>query len=304
MIRDPLKDSVYFEKWMLFYESTIDERKRLLQEPSGNPGYRPQYVYSLLGYNLSLLLQHYCHGDPIRELAQYIPPMLDAWEEAERLGKDVWKERQQYTRHSWVVNLDHYINCFWLVGLALSLEIPEVQWQRLLLLIGNEGEDALLDRIIATRQPGRRVGAKLCHPKPYQRLLETINAPADQQPQLLYTFVQKWYAELNRPQKKGLSEDVSLYEQPYWYKYHTLEGGYFGYWCIEAVAAVKAFGLDDQLCLGHPNYPGDLLRPDKPTTHPVKMDEAKSGADGKCLPCCSQQKTGWLAGLFGMGKLK
>ena len=78
----------------------------------------------------------------------------------------------------------------------------------------------------------------------------------------------KWYSELNRSPRKGLSDDTAVYERPYWYKSHELEGGYFGYWCIEAVAAVKAFGLDDSLCLGHPNYPGDLLRPDGATTHP------------------------------------
>lgn len=53
-------------------------------------------------------------------------------------------------------------------------------------------------------------------------------------------------------------------------------GSYFGRWCIEAVAAVKAFGLDDSLCLGHEHYPGDLLRPDGPSTHPVRQ-EAKGG---------------------------
>jgi hypothetical protein len=53
-------------------------------------------------------------------------------------------------------------------------------------------------------------------------------------------------------------------------------GSYFGRWCIEAVAAVKAFGLDDSLCLGHEHYPGDLLRPNEATTHPQRK-EVKQG---------------------------
>ncbi|MCD9117144.1 DUF1910 domain-containing protein [Pseudomonas bijieensis] len=54
--------------------------------------------------------------------------------------------------------------CFWLVGLGLALEIPDDQWQRLLVLIGNEGEDVLLDRIIASRSPARTVGPVLLYP--------------------------------------------------------------------------------------------------------------------------------------------
>lgn len=76
----------------------------------------------------------------------HFPGLLDAWEEAERLGKEVWSEEIQYTRHAWVVNLDHYIRCFWLTGLALTLDIPDDQWQRLLTLMGNEGQDAFTIR--------------------------------------------------------------------------------------------------------------------------------------------------------------
>lgn len=78
-------------------------------------------------------------------------------------------------------------------------------------------------------------------------------------------------------------------DELWWYVYgdpvkHPLEmGSYFGRWCIEAVAAVKVFGLDDSLCLGHEHYPGALLRPDGPSTHPVR----------------AEQKRGWLARLLG-----
>lgn len=59
----------------------------------------------------------------------------------------------------------------------------------------------------------------------------------------------------------------------WWYDYgdpdiNPMEkGSYFGRWCVEAVAAVKAFRLDDSRCLGHEHYPGDLVRPNGPSTH-------------------------------------
>lgn len=297
MIRAPIGKKEYWDQWINFMQSHVKEKSERLKEPSGDPGYRPQYAFKLTLEYIDLTLRRYSRGDSVRELAPCFPFLLNAWEESECLGKDVWSEQQQYTRHAWVVNLDHYIDCFWLVGLALSLDIPDDQWQRLLALIGNEGEDELLDRVIALRQPARKIGNKLCHPKPYQRLLDAINASPDKQAKLLFTFVDKWYQELNRPPKKGLSEQTAMYDRPYWYAYgdRNFEGGaYFGRWCIEAVAAVKAFGLDDSLCLGHPHYPGDLLRPDGPSTHPAREADAQTSVQAQ-----PSAKQGLLSRLFG-----
>jgi len=270
MMRAPLGDQAYWDDSSKFLIADIVDRIETLKQPAGDPLYEPQYRFNLAKQNWHLLLTRYSRGDPIAELAQYFSPLLDAWEQSEALGQSVWTAQQQISRHSWALNLDHYIVCFWLVGIALALDIPDTQWQRLVALIGNEGEDTLLDRIIASRSPGRRMGTKLCHPKPYQRLLDAIHATPQQQPTLLAQFVSHWYKELNRPPKKGLSEDTAMYDRPYWYTYGNKklhDSGYFGRWCVEAVAAVKALGLDDSQCLGHEHYPGDLLRPTGPSTH-------------------------------------
>jgi hypothetical protein len=267
MMRDGLNDASWMNHWIAFDEDAIAKRVEICSTPSANPAFRPQFIFELALKHLHLLLRRYSRGDPITELQAHFQPLLDAWEEAEHLGVSVWTPEIQHSRHAWSVNLDHYIDCFWLTGLALSLNIPDAHWQRLLKLMGNEGEDALLDRVIAARQPDRKIGTTLCHPKPYQRLLDAVQAPAGQQPALLREFVTHWYAELDRPPKKGLSRMTAMYDRPYWYAYDQADGAYFGFWCIEAVAAVKALGLDDSLCLGLRHYPGDLLRPQGPSTH-------------------------------------
>jgi hypothetical protein len=267
--RDIKGGADYWNRLFALASKAIADRHETLKLPSGDPTYRPQYLFNLAKDYWHLILYRYSRGDPIRELSTHFVPLLDAWEESERLGKDVYTPQQQRTRHDWSINLDHYIVCFWLVGLALALEIPDDQWRRLLALIGNEGNDALLDRVIATRQPGRPIGKQLRHPKPYARLLAAVDAPQPQQAQGLRDFVEHWYVELDRPSTK---KQHAMYNRPYWYVYgnENFEGGaYFGRWCVEAVAAVKAFGLDDRLCRGHEHYPGDLLRPDGPSTHPV-----------------------------------
>lgn len=271
MIRAPIGDQAYWNKWKDYGDSRLKKEWETIQGPSANPIYDPQYIFDTAKNSCRQILISYSRGDRVSELGQYLPGLLDAWELSNRLAEAVCREHGLTTCRDWVfdlTDLNHCNWCFWLVGLALSLKIPEDQWQRLLALIGGEGEDVLLDRVIASRQPTRRIGTKLLHKKPYARLLKAIDAPKAQQAELLKDFVDHWYAELARKGKEEL----------WWYIYgdpvkHPLEmGSYFGRWCIEAVAAVKAFGLDDHLCLGHAHYPGDLLRPDGPGTHPPHVD--------------------------------
>lgn len=259
MKRDSIKDLEWFDHWIDYEERSIQKFLQAARQPVKNTSYHPQFLYGISNKYLALLMRRYSRGDEISGLDCYFPLLLGIWEEADRLGEHVWTPEQQRIRHSWRENLDFYITCFWLVGLALALEVSDEIWMKLLLLVGNEGEDVLLDRIIASRQSSRKIGKDLCYPKPYGRLLAALNAPCDAKPQLLLDFLSHWYSELENPKGKEVFEASAVYARPYWYNYHKLEGGYFGYWCIEAVAAVKAFSIDDRLCLGHPNYPGDLL---------------------------------------------
>ncbi|MGN8344182.1 PoNe immunity protein domain-containing protein [Pseudomonas sp. SMV71] len=296
MIRAPLGNAGYWNQVVDDNDGYILESQRIMREPAGNPDYAPQYTFNVAKKHWHQILRRYSAGNPITDLSRYFPGLLDAWEEAERLGASVWTQGQQLTRHSWRVNYDHYIVCFWLVGLALALEIPDDQWQRLLVLIGNEGEDVLLDRVIASRSPNRKVGSVLLYPKPYGRLLAAVDAPADSQASLLGTFVQHWYKEVRTGAKSGSDPQAVSYRHPYWYTYgdENFEGGaYFGRWCVEAVAAVKAFGIDDSQCLGLEHYPGDLLRPDGPSTHPARQDIAPPA------PVVAEMKVGFWGRLLG-----
>ena len=296
MIRDSAGKEDYWDKWVSYSQKRIEKMRLALCSSNKNSYYDPQYAFDLTVEYARFVFERYSRGDSVRELNQHFPGLLDAWELSDRLAQELnarlapgqgWDHRHLLTAplasddprshddpRAWIFklsNLNHYNWCFWLVGLALALDIPEEQWQRLLLLVGGEGEDELLDRVIASRAPSRRIGATLLHPKPYARLLNSVNAPKERQAVLLRDFVDHWYPELKRKGKDEL----------WWYIYgdpekHPLEkGSYFGRWCIEAVAAVKAFGIDDSLCLGHEHYPGDLLRPNGPTTHPLRPEPKK-----------------------------
>lgn len=266
MIRAPLGDKSYWERAISNGWNSISLVEEALTKPSGNPAYRAEFVWGLTQDHPRQTLTQYSRGDAIAQLYNPFPKVLDAWELSNREAEFIEREYKPKHVRAWVFRLDyleHYNWCFWLVGLAMVFDIPEDQWTRLVALIGGEGEDELLDRVMATRQKGRPIGSKLLHKKPYARLLKAINSAPEQQAALLRDFVDHWYAELKRPHNKAI----------WWYEYGNPEvnplekGSYFGRWCVEAVAAVKAFGLDDSLCLGHQHYPGDLLRPQGPSTH-------------------------------------
>ncbi|MDX3995094.1 DUF1911 domain-containing protein [Pseudomonas aeruginosa] len=260
----------------------IHKAEGLLEGVEANPAYTPQFSFDLSKDFVRLLLRCYSRGDSDYMSKGLLEKSLYYWEFSNQRAEVICAQNNLKICRSWTFelnNLNHYNWCFWIVGLALALDIPDDQWQRLLKLIDGAGEDVLLDRVIASRQSDRPIGSRLLHPKPYSRLLEAIDAPREQQADLLREFVEHWYAELARKSSDEL----------WWYIYgdpvkHPLEkGSYFGRWCLEAVAAVKAFGLDDSQCLGHEHYPGDLLRPNGPSTHPVRPEP----------------KRGWLSKLLG-----
>ena len=274
MIRAPLGDKVYWESAVKNGWRSIETAEEQFKTPAVWKQYEAEYAWGYTQDHPRQTLTQYSRGDAIPALYNPFPKVLDAWELSNREAEFIEREYKPKHVRAWNFRLDyleHYNWCFWLVGLALIFEIPDDQWRRLIALIGGDGEDALLDRIIASRQADRRIGTKLLHKRPYARLLAAVDAKPDQQAVKLKDFVDSWYSELKRPY------NISIW----WYDYGNPEvnpldkGSYFGRWCVEAVAAVKAFGLDDRLCLGHEHYPGDLLRPDGPSTHRARQADSK-----------------------------
>lgn len=295
--RTPVGGARFWNKWTCFGEETIHKNLKQIQQPSGNPVYRPQFVFNLMQEHGRLIISRYSRGDEVSGLPQHFSGLLDAWELSNRLADDICREHGLKTCRDWTFalsNLEHYNWCFWLVGLALSLEIPDDQWGRLLTLVGGAGEDELLDRAIVSRQLDRRIGKNVLHAEPYARLLKAIDAPRDLQAALLREFVVHWYPELARTGKQRL----------WWYDYGdpvALEmGSYFGRWCIEAVAAVKAFGMDDSLCLNHPHYPGDLMQDGRSPRYPDSelSPDAQAGSPEPVRASGAKDMRSWLSRLI------
>ena len=268
-IRAPLGDKRYWEEAVANVWRAIEMAEDQLKVPPVIAQYEAQYVWNYTLDHPRQTLTQYSRGDVIRDLYNPFPKVLEAWERSNQEAQVICQREGLKTCRDWTFslhNLEHYQWCLWLISLAMLFEVDNAQWQRLLALVGGEGEDMVLDRFISSRTPARTQGKKVLHHKPYARLWKAMNAPADEQAQVLRAFVEHWYAELKRSGENTL----------WWYDYGNPEvnplekGSYFGRWCVEAVVATKIFKIDDSLCLGHEHYPGDLLRPDEPSTHPER----------------------------------
>jgi len=263
MKRDARGLMCYWNKWIEYEKNNIREKTQLGFQSKGDVTYRPQYVFSIANDIVEQILRCYSRGDNVSSLAQDFDWLLTAWEKSEELGAGVWTPEIKYTRDTWKVNLDFYHFCFWVAGLALCLNVTDTQWQRLVSLMGNEGEDALLDSVIASRQTGRKIGETLCFPKAYKKLYDVILAPAQEQPKKLVSYVKGWYKGLKNA---GNPDFPPLFRTPYW---HGFGGGaYFGHWCVEAAVVAKVFQIDDTACLSHRNYPGDLVQDNRSPRYP------------------------------------
>jgi hypothetical protein len=275
MTRAPQGDIAYWNGRVQKLSTVIQEAITDRDKPSKNPLYEPQYWWNQSLHSMQLLLFRYSRGDQVTALGEDFGTLLDSWVHSNALADDYSALQLGRECRDWTFdlsNLNHYNWCFWVIGLAILLEVPDQEVNRAIALIGGEGEDALLDRVIATVQRGRTIGSSVLHRKPYARLLAAIGSDIKDQPRMLRDFVHHWYAELARKGKDEL----------WWYIYgdsekHPLSlGSYFGRWCIEAAVAAKVFAIDDSLCLGHEHYPGDLLRLDGPSTHAVPRPGRKS----------------------------
>lgn len=238
--REPLMDAAYFGQTIAHIQKTAVRFEGIVENPDAKPEQKKRLLYSLFRDSYELLIARYSAGEPIADLRPAFTTVVQRRErhqqELGRLGNDF-------------AAADDYVTSLWLVSLSISLDVDPTLFERLLKCIGNEGRDKLFERIVSTRVPGRPIGESVIFPKPYQSLLDAIGAADGERPKLIASFLKTWYPSLGKL-------------KVYWYDCHKGPegGGFFGYWCLEAAAVVKAFGIDDQTFRDAPYYPKDLSR--------------------------------------------
>lgn len=234
-------DQAYFDRMVQFETETIAASEARLAQPSkGTPASRANYAYSIFRKRFQLLILRYSRGEDIAEIGKDFPGVIDSWQRY--LNMEGHKPPVPLAQ-----DISDYVRALWLVSLAIIFAVKNDVFERLLSCIGAPGQDALLERLIATRVPNRPPAAGLAFPKPYEALYQAIDASPAEQPNLFKKFLKAWYPAMG-------SMDA------YWHDSHKGPdgGGFFGYWCIEAAGVVVAFQIDDSEFRDMPYYPKDL----------------------------------------------
>ena len=294
--RDPKGSFFYWNAWTEFSQLTISSMWCQVRDGIENEGYKPQFLFDIARRCADLMLYQYSRGDAVDSIPGGFERLLEAWEESDRLGAEVWDEETLTLRRSWKKNIDFYNLSFRLIGLAILLDIPDSQWRRLLILVANEGEDVVLDTVIAHRSPERIIGSRVCFPKGYLKLQRVLAAEPVERPSLLLNYLEGWFGDLDGA---GSTELDRAFRTPYWWKScadeaQGMKGGYFGCWCVEAAAVAKVLSIDDNACLSHVNYPGDLRIDGRSRRYADVASPFESIVDGGS----ATKKKGWLARLL------
>ena len=197
--------------------------------------------------HVELLLLRYSLGEDVSALAKLFPELVSVWElklEFDRAGLD---KAQLGRAHNYAANRDIYQFASWMVCLGILLEASQEDFDRVVASVQGV-DDRVLDRLIASRVPGHPISETVLWPKPFALLEAALDAPEEQRPASMLKFVKAWYTQSRKV---------------YWWGYDTLSpevaAKYFGYWCVEAAAAVAAFDIDDSVLVGNEYYPADLV---------------------------------------------
>lgn len=242
--REPLMEQSYFDSEIAYLqEESIPKFKSRINSTVLTPSHKSSICHTIFLRSYQLLITKYSQGEKINNLKLLFPKIIEALEEyhPEDQGEPL---RFNFSRH-----IEEYIVSIWLVSLGILFGVEDDLFEKLVNLIGNEGEDAVYEKLIGTRIRGRKQTEEVLYPRPYHFLLRAIEEEKENQGKIMSEFLKKWYSQT---------------KDAYWHDCHkgTEGGGFFGYWAIEAAGVVKAFNIDDTEFREMPYYPKDLLEQD------------------------------------------
>lgn len=229
----------YFEKRVSTLNERIEElRSEIINPPS--PSYKINLAYlDMHNYLIKYIYCLYSTGYPIESITKPYQESLHFLE--------LYKNHHKAKNIFFVKEMDEYMNVLTLLSLGISLPVDEALFDKLVLIVDNEGvHDALVDLLITKRLPDRQVSRTLYFPKFYSSLLQAAQQRSSPD---IRNFLSRWY---NTCLKQTSSHDL-----------HTLHGGddsgFNGYWAWEVAGLTYALDIDDTTYQDLAYYPKDLV---------------------------------------------
>lgn len=244
MLRDILKDKAYYNDRVNFKLECIEEDVDDLNNDSSlTTESKMNFAFSLVSDTIYLLHQKYSRGDDLAELKPHLLEALE-YRQWQKDYADALPDNEQAARIDWeeLHEDDMRRTLIWL-AFAYCLDMGQAYYLKVLELIANQGQDALLDNIaVAMGDTDRDIADTTLFKKRFGKLLKVIEAEPSQRPAAVKAYLDAWYKAEGSPD------------------YHLMDtDAYIGYWCWGAALVVKLYNIDDSSFIDHEYYPKDLV---------------------------------------------
>ena len=280
IMRDHFLTLQHFERYTEMLHKLIIKNYGKIPLPIFYKQFKADSILKISKLVFEMFHASYSKGEPVSKLKDYFEYFLQSYEIARKEYAELKIEFPELNNEQRGDRFFFQWKCFMrykkalqMLGFAICLDIPDEQWKRLINIIYTNPfknsvaqKDALLDRIVAFREPNWEISNHLYYPQVYKPLLQLFTTKEEERSLMLYQFVNSWYDNCYKVMEKSAGEYGFYNRNPE----NLTEHIYYGFWCVEAVLMAKILNIDDHLCWGHQDYPGDLIRKDdEPSTHPI-----------------------------------
>jgi hypothetical protein len=239
-----------FLKTTGFFIETV--QPGLLQE-LGNPGNashdRDRISLGISNYAFKNYMLRYTAGESLDILRNDLPALLCTFEQHAIFARE-YQNNPQFPPLRFV-EIDDYERAMQLIGLCYLLHRRDLLPRLAAMLDGAfAGTDTLYEDLLAFELEGRFEVDEWYHDVPYRDIINSFYRDTSEESVVdIEKYLKIWYKSM----KKAPWHDshLNMSEEGC--------GAYFGYWAIEAAAAVYLLNMDDRSFRDHIVYPKDLV---------------------------------------------
>lgn len=240
MHREPLRDEVYWQLWITECTEDIKERQEKLKVSPFPEKWKKNSITQNLYYDCKRLITlKYSGGIPVDEITSDYPDLIDAW-----VAYNQNISTGDNKKHLLLTN--DYYRVLTLISWGIIFNAAVELFQKMANHIHSNGEDALIETLLATKLKERTTTDKLIYPKSFELLYKATQTKGAEQAVLVKEYLSKWY--------KNMKDFIN-------YDAHKAkgEGGFEGYWSFEAAAVVVLYNIDDSSFRDMDFYPKDMV---------------------------------------------
>lgn len=233
-----------------FLDDSAMARQRL-QDEAPDPLLRSQLIHVIADHEWWSWQLKFTGGASPVQLAEEMGSVVSAYEEYTD-ALDALPDSQYFPPFVLDDTIDDYVEYLNMLSAAVLLHREDLIPRLAALIAGTDydGEDAVIEELLGFFLPDRPRLDQWMWERPYDRLLDMIDATVDvERSKLMARYVKGWYSAM-----KGKAY--------FWGKHQQIRPDFsphYGYWALCAGAFTYLYGIDDASYRNELVYPKDLV---------------------------------------------